>query len=171
MMESSRSQWFSRPICAPMVGPAADGYGDIAHGFADALSVPSHASCPLVHRAEAVAHARRIVGSMLSIWQVGEGAAESVLLVVSELVTNAIEHAQPPLALHLRRERADLRVWVGITDGGPATREGAWAASCSQEERGRGLCIVDALATAHGTHDRCGRITHWARLPVTEQPA
>ncbi|WP_268981043.1 ATP-binding protein [Streptomyces coffeae] len=120
----------------------------------------------MAHGPEAVAHARRIARSMLSTWQIGDDAAHSVLLVVSELVTNAVEHARPPLTLHLSRENTARRVWVGITDGGPATREGAWASSCAHDEHGRGLAIVEALATTHGARRHTGGTTYWARLPL-----
>ncbi|MFE5549486.1 ATP-binding protein [Streptomyces sp. NPDC056534] len=89
-----------------------------------------------------------------------------MLLVVSELVTNAVEHAEPPFALHLHRERAGSRVWVGVTDGGPAEAEGAWTASCTDDEHGRGIAIVDILADAHGIRTHAGGSTHWARIPA-----
>ncbi|WP_329146215.1 ATP-binding protein [Streptomyces sp. NBC_01456] len=95
-----------------------------------------------------------------------DDAADSVVLMVSELVTNAVEHAQPPLVLHVSREHTALRVWVGVTDGGPATREGPWTSSCAYEEHGRGLSMVKALASAHGAHSHGGGTTHWARMPV-----
>ncbi len=67
----------------------------------------------------------------------GQAATESVLLVVSELVTNAIEHALPPVVLRLHRDRAGDQVWVGVTDGGPAHPDGAsthWAVLDIHEE-------------------------------------
>ncbi|TQK50887.1 histidine kinase-like protein [Streptomyces sp. SLBN-118] len=145
-------------------------YTTVDDGTADGPRNTDHTSCRLAHRPEAVGRARRIVGAMLGNWQVGEDAATSVLLVVSELVTNAVEHACPPLAvhLHLHREHAGLRVWVGVTDGGPAERHGNWAATCAADERGRGLCIIDALATSHGSRTHWGGTTHWARLSVRQ---
>ncbi|GAA2595037.1 ATP-binding protein [Streptomyces tubercidicus] len=89
--------------------------------------------------------------------------------MVSELVTNAVEHARPPLALHLCRENSGLRVWVGITDGGPSARGGAWTSSCAHDEHGRGLAIIEALAAAHGADRHGGGTMHWARLPVASR--
>ncbi|MCZ1005945.1 ATP-binding protein [Streptomyces lydicus] len=126
----------------------------------------AHASRPLAHRPEAVGFARRIARSVLHAWRIDDDAAHSVLLVVSELVTNAVEHAQPPLALHLCRENRGRRVWVGITDGGPSARGGSWTSTCAHDEHGRGLAIVEALAAAHGADRHVGGTTHWARLPV-----
>ncbi|MEY9969598.1 hypothetical protein ABIA33_007687, partial [Streptacidiphilus sp. MAP12-16] len=35
---------------------------------------------------------------------------------------------------------------------------------CPDDEHGRGLIIIDALAVAHGTHPHAGGATHWACL-------
>ncbi|MFI1400743.1 ATP-binding protein [Streptomyces sp. NPDC020681] len=122
----------------------------------------------LAHCPQAVCTAREITAAVLDEWHVGEGATETALLVVSELVTNAVEHAQPPVALHLHRERAGSRVWMGVSDGGPADGEGDWTASVADAEHNRGLEIVDALATAHGICLYPGGTTHWARLRTTQ---
>ncbi|MGW9440030.1 ATP-binding protein [Streptomyces sp. NPDC055607] len=118
----------------------------------------------LEHRPEAVAAARRITRDALGAWRVDSGTAEGVVLVVSELVTNSVEHAEPPLELHLRREGADA-VKVAVSDGGASEADGEWTASCEEDEHGRGLIIVDSLADAHGEdHHDNGTTTHWAYL-------
>ncbi|MFE2473756.1 ATP-binding protein [Streptomyces mirabilis] len=121
----------------------------------------------LAHCPQAARTAREITASILDDWHAGEGMTEAALLVVSELVTNAVEHAQPPVALHLHRERAGNQVWMGVSDGGPVAGEGAWTASCTNDEHGRGLDIIDALTTAHGIRSHPGGTTHWARLQTT----
>ncbi|MFE4583622.1 ATP-binding protein [Streptomyces chartreusis] len=118
----------------------------------------------LEHRPEAAGAARCAARAALERWRVAEDTAETVVLVVSELVTNAVEHAQPPLALHLHRERGGNGLWVGVSDGGPAPRHGQWASSCAEDEHGRGLSIVDTLSNSHGSRRFGGRTTHWARL-------
>ncbi|NBM16697.1 ATP-binding protein [Streptomyces sp. GC420] len=122
----------------------------------------------LEHRPEAVAQARRIADESLARWQASEQMTEATLLVVSELVTNAVEHARPPLVLHLhlRQDEYGRRVRVEVIDGGPAAHHGTWAASCRDGEHGRGLEIVDLVSTAHGDHVQTGRATHWADLVV-----
>lgn len=118
--------------------------------------------CLLPHCLEAAGSARRITSAFLKDWPVGE--TESVLLVVSELVANAVLYARPPLLLHLVRDHIGSWVWVGVTDGGP-TGESAGTAAREDDEHGRGLVIVDALAPAHGTRNHAsGRVTHWAIL-------
>jgi hypothetical protein len=47
---------------------------------------------------------------LLTQWSVAEDAADSVLLTVSELVTNAVEHARPPLNFGLSRDPDTQRV-------------------------------------------------------------
>ncbi|PSM39110.1 ATP-binding protein [Streptomyces dioscori] len=108
-----------------------------------------------------------MTAAVLAEWHLGLGTAEAALLVVSELVTNAVEHAQPPVTLHLHLERAGSCIWVGVSDGGPAKNKGLWTSSCADDEHGRGLEVVNALATAHGTRSHSGGITHWARLLTT----
>ncbi|MFE6819958.1 ATP-binding protein [Streptomyces sp. NPDC057675] len=125
-------------------------------------------SWPLEHVPESARMARRIATQALKAWEVPEEAQQIALLVVSELVTNAVEHAQAPIALHLHRRRADRELWIGVTDGGPAEEEGAWTTSCTPDEHGRGLALVESLTEDHGTYSHVmpPATTHWARLPA-----
>ncbi|MFF3404536.1 ATP-binding protein [Streptomyces sp. NPDC002659] len=120
----------------------------------------------LPHRPESAGTARRITRCALGAWGIDEDTTDQVLLVVSELVTNAVEHALPPVALHLDLPSGDGTIHVEVDDGGPAAEEGAWTASCGAEEHGRGSGIIDFLTTAHGTHTHAFGATHWARLPA-----
>ncbi|MGW2347523.1 ATP-binding protein [Actinacidiphila glaucinigra] len=121
-------------------------------------------SWTLSYRPEAPAEARRLTEEALRRWQVPAVTADGVLLVVSELVTNAFEYARPPFVLHVDRDRGTGQVRVEVTDGGPAPSVGEWAASCGDCEHGRGLTIVDQVASAHGDRWETGRATHWAEL-------
>ena len=118
----------------------------------------------LAHRPEAAGEARKITERTLTRWKVAPESVLLVLLVVSELVTNAVEHARPPVALHLTRHPRTGRVRVEVTDGGPAETEGEWAASCGEGEHGRGLAIIDRVAADHGDRHETGRAVHWADL-------
>ncbi|MYS47932.1 ATP-binding protein, partial [Streptomyces sp. SID5998] len=51
---------------------------------------------PLPPTPGAVPSVRRRVRAVLGGWDLPTGAADDVLLVVSELVTNALVHARPP---------------------------------------------------------------------------
>jgi anti-sigma regulatory factor (Ser/Thr protein kinase) len=88
-------------------------------------------------------------------------------LVVSELVTNAVCHALPPVALHLVVHTAPSAdgptparpgsLHIRVTDGGPDLRR---TDSRPADEHGRGTDIVSVLSSRHGS--ACGG--HWAAL-------
>jgi anti-sigma regulatory factor (Ser/Thr protein kinase) len=119
----------------------------------------------LEHTAQAAGTARHTTQTVMEDWNVSEETADAAVLVISELVTNAVEHAQAPLALHLHREHTGNRIWIGVSDGGPAPHHGPWTSSCTDEEHGRGLTIITMLTDTHGTHTHPnGHTTHWARL-------
>ncbi|MFJ1562400.1 ATP-binding protein [Streptomyces mirabilis] len=99
----------------------------------------------------AARHAARLV---LARWGLDEDTVYDAVLVVSELVTNAVEHALPPIALHLQLTRTpDGRpgAHISVTDGGPAPASGPWTSTCAPDEHGRGRTVVSALATHTGT--------------------
>jgi anti-sigma regulatory factor (Ser/Thr protein kinase) len=90
------------------------------------------------------------------------GEADDFLIVVSELVTNAVDHGDAPLHLRVRHDPDDGALAVEVTDS--ARRVPALASPGPSEERGRGLRIVDAIATQWGvTFDRQHK-TVWAAL-------
>ncbi|WP_331747573.1 ATP-binding protein (plasmid) [Streptomyces sp. NBC_00853] len=120
----------------------------------------------LPHRPESAGTARRIAQAVLDAWGTDSDAADQALLVVSELVTNAVEHALPPVVLRLEQRTDTLR--IEVEDGGPAPADGAWSPACDPEEHGRGGRIVAQLATACGTRALPRGATHWADLPATD---
>ncbi|MEV5432647.1 ATP-binding protein [Streptomyces sp. NPDC052701] len=122
--------------------------------------------CPLPHAPDAVSAVRRRAQAVLAAWDVSPGIVEDSLLVVSELLTNAVLHALPPAELRLSWSRAGnlgtLR--VEVTDGGPARAAGQARAGIDPDEHGRGEGIVHALATRHGVRTHPGGVTRWADL-------
>ncbi|MFI8828958.1 ATP-binding protein [Streptomyces sp. NPDC053431] len=121
----------------------------------------------LPHRPQAAATARRIARAALDAWGADENSTDQILLVISELVTNAVEHALPPITLRLDRPGTSNTMHIAVQDGGPAPTEGPWTSSCNEDEHGRGHTIINLLATAHGTHTHPHGTTHWADLPLT----
>ncbi|WP_416976759.1 ATP-binding protein [Streptomyces sp. T028] len=121
---------------------------------------------PLAPVPGAVAAVRRRVGEVLADWKVSEDIVDDSLLVVSELLTNAIVHALPPAELRLSWTRGDgpgtLR--VEVTDAGPALVPGQTRADIDPDEHGRGEQIVHALAARHGKRVHSGGVTRWADL-------
>jgi anti-sigma regulatory factor (Ser/Thr protein kinase) len=89
-----------------------------------------------------------------------EETIDDVALCVSELVTNAIDHAQPPIELRVHRKRGRLRIEVedaGV--GRPELRPMSTTA-----RRGRGIFIVERIATRWGVEPRNGGKTVWAEF-------
>ncbi|MFJ6485955.1 MULTISPECIES: ATP-binding protein [unclassified Streptomyces] len=122
----------------------------------------------LPHCPESAGTARRIATTVLHAWNVDDDTIDHALLVVSELVTNALEHALPPVVLHLHRAEDDNTLRIEVDDGGPTHNEGAWTVSCAPEEHGRGVAIITLLASAHGTRILAHTITYWAILPTAK---
>jgi hypothetical protein len=99
--------------------------------------------------------------SVLADWDVHGEAAEPTLLVLTELLSNAIEHARPPLRVTLGLGGDYVRVEVHDTAPHPPR-----CRPREDEGRGHGVQIVAALAMRHGwTPDAHGK-TVWADVPV-----
>ncbi|MEI7030235.1 ATP-binding protein [Streptomyces pratensis] len=116
-------------------------------------------------RPESVAGARRLTRARLDAWKLTGDAHEAAVLIVSELVTNAIVHtASARVVCELRCLGRQLRIAVqdqGHQPDGPRLRRTA------DDEHGRGLLLVDALSDSWGSHDAgytSGRIV-WAEVP------
>jgi anti-sigma regulatory factor (Ser/Thr protein kinase) len=120
---------------------------------------------PLPHTPGTVSAVRHRVSALLGLWDLPTEAADDVLLVVSELVTNALVHAVPPATLRLWRLPVDDRwaVHVEVTDLGPAAPPGP-AAAPDPDEHGRGLDIVTALSARCGIRTDRGRTSRWAEV-------
>ncbi|MYQ41708.1 Histidine kinase-like ATPase domain-containing protein [Streptomyces sp. LamerLS-316] len=111
--------------------------------------------------AESAAIARRLTTAALSCWGLEELAEDSAL-VMTELVANAVRHARGR-SIRVLVERTGLRtVRVAVADFSqvrPAER-----AAGDDDEDGRGLFLVAALAADWGTDKRrWGKIV-WAVL-------
>ncbi|MFC8454118.1 ATP-binding protein [Kitasatospora sp. NPDC057223] len=116
----------------------------------------------LTHHPASAGAARRITRDTLGAWDIDEGTTDQALLVVSELVTNAVRHAHPPIALHLNRPTSGDALHIEVDDGGAATRHGAWTTDCAPDEHGH--AIIARLATAHGCRTGNHGTTYWADL-------
>ena len=124
---------------------------------------------PVPHLHEAVATVRRRAHALLADWGLAADTLEDALLVVSELITNAVLHALPPAVLRLRwsETKGCGTLHIAVTDGGPVPRGPGSAEETEPDEHGRGLCIVTALSARHGTDPgHGGVVTRWAEMPV-----
>ena len=95
--------------------------------------------------AQSARGARRFAARVLASWGC-EDIEDAVLLLVSELVTNAVVHAHSDVdvVLRLRPER----VRVEIVDAAAAYVQRRDAAS--EDQSGRGMALTEALAVAWG---------------------
>ncbi|MEW2420531.1 ATP-binding protein [Streptomyces nigra] len=120
----------------------------------------------LPHTPGAVGGVRRRVRDVLADWNLPADATADVLLVVSELITNAVVHALPPATLRVSRDQGDTcaAVRVEVTDTGPAAQPSA----VDPDEHGRGLDIVSTLSERCGVRVQAGGTCRWAELRVTE---
>lgn len=112
---------------------------------------------------QSVREARRFLRQVLDQWDL-VAVEDAAQLVVSELVTNAITHAESPCQLRLSRGPATVRVEVldcgtGTPDPLPDDPAG---------EHGRGMHIVAVLSLAWGTEVLAegGKVV-WAELPLS----
>ncbi|MEW2083242.1 ATP-binding protein [Streptomyces sp. NPDC005283] len=119
--------------------------------------------CPVPHTPEAVSVMRGRVRAVLVDWGLSPDVTMDALLVVSELLTNALVHALPPATLRLSWVRAEegRALRIEVTDAGralPASQPDA------PDEHGRGIAIVSALSARYGIRVHTGGITRWADL-------
>jgi len=93
----------------------------------------------------AAREARAATRRILPGWRLG-ALLDSVLLVVSELVGNAVRHGRPPVVMRLRQAGSGVR--VDVHDDEPTVQTPRDPSS--DAESGRGLLLVDAVAAESG---------------------
>lgn len=105
--------------------------------------------------------ARRFVVSTLRSWS-AEPATDTAVLLVSELVTNALLHARSQIELALSLRNGELR--VEVSDSSPALPRlqtyGPVAGT------GRGLVLVEALSSDWGAREDGGGKSVWFTMPA-----
>jgi anti-sigma regulatory factor (Ser/Thr protein kinase) len=107
--------------------------------------------------------ARQLIADALAEWDLADGLGDSAALIVSELVTNSVEHARgSSMRLTVMRRLNGVR--IGVVD--LSRRLPAVQAGDNCGEHGRGLVIVDALATVWGTQPLPWGKRVWAHLDV-----
>jgi signal transduction histidine kinase/serine phosphatase RsbU (regulator of sigma subunit)/anti-sigma regulatory factor (Ser/Thr protein kinase) len=106
----------------------------------------------------AVGTARRAVAAQMRAWQVAGRVVADMVLLTSELVTNALRHARGPYELRLRHVAREVVVEVGdATALRPRRRR-----VDGEAESGRGLTIVEAVADRWGSRSTAGGKVVWA---------
>ncbi|MFE0250350.1 ATP-binding protein [Streptomyces sp. NPDC059010] len=143
----------------------------VPHGLgADTVAGPQRgAAAERRFRFELAAHpgspaqARRLTRARLNGWSVCEDTCDTAVLVVSELVTNAIVHTASEHIVCELHDGAEL-VRIAVRDEGCAPGEPHPLAARPEEEHGRGLLLVDALCHAWGAQEQGAGLVVWADL-------
>jgi anti-sigma regulatory factor (Ser/Thr protein kinase) len=97
-------------------------------------------------------------------------ARDTVLLLLSELVTNAVRHAATRYQLSVRID--EQTVHIEVTDADPT--EPRRRAATPDHEGGHGLNLVERLADRWGTRDRADGVpgkTVWADIDLGRVPS
>ena len=121
----------------------------------------------VVAGARAVARARELVADVLRAWQLPEERLAEVVLLASELVTNALLHGQPPVELRLRHGVGE--VVLEVEDH--ATYLPRRLRPTLEDEHGRGLQIVAALSRQWGTRPTAHGKVVWCVLTTASDEA
>ncbi len=94
--------------------------------------------------AESVKPTRAMVRTILTAWEYDEDTIETAQLIASELSTNAVVHARRSKHFRLVCYTAITVLIIGIAD--EDHRPPLMAAATTEDEGGRGLMLVEALA-------------------------
>lgn len=122
-----------------------------------------HAVAELPVDVRTPACARRVVRAMLGAWRL-DGLVDDAQLLASELITNVLQHAPRAETLELEIMSTDAALRIGLADGSsirPVVRE-----LSDDRPHGRGMFIVDALASRWGVEDRDGGKQVWVELDL-----
>ncbi|MGH3389254.1 MAG: ATP-binding protein [Actinomadura sp.] len=105
-------------------------------------------------------YVRELVAEYFAVAPSGLGDLE---LMTSEVMTHAVAHAKPLRGGTVRLSALAIGrfVRIEVTDGG-AVRGGPWEPEDPLAAGGRGLCLIEALATDHGSYPNAdGTATFW----------
>ncbi|MGW0944224.1 ATP-binding protein [Streptomyces sp. NPDC002623] len=138
----------------------------------------SHASSPdmsevqwqVPHSPRSASRARCLLRTQLTEWKINGEAAFAAELVLSELVTNALRHARTPAGreIGVRIAQYEGRLRVEVADANNARPQPRKATA--EDEHGRGLAMVEALAQRWGCCPRRNGIGKaiWAELSLSQ---
>lgn len=107
------------------------------------------------------ARAREIIGSVVP--RLPSGTTDDVLLLTSEVVSNAIRHGAqaPSQEIVLRLERGEHNVRVEVLNDGPGFTPRPPFQPTEEREGGYGLYLVDSLARSWGVDREGDRTKVW----------
>ena len=121
---------------------------------------PEPARIALPRSPSSVRAARRFITARTAAWSFPEPAADQLVLIGSELVTNAVLHARTELTLTLELHEDRVRISVKDRSQAPATLRHYRADALT----GRGLGVVAALSDRWGVSTAPDGKVVWAEL-------
>jgi anti-sigma regulatory factor (Ser/Thr protein kinase) len=116
----------------------------------------------LPHTTESVRRARRTIAAFLDPAEVPGTVVDDLLLLVSELVTNAVVHAGSPAVVRLDADIKRIKVAVADRD---ADKAPSVVEPDPLSSSGRGVLLVDRLAARWGVEPQCEGKVVWFELP------
>jgi anti-sigma regulatory factor (Ser/Thr protein kinase) len=124
----------------------------------------------LPHAPSSVGQARHQLGADLRGHGVAEPAIRDATPVLSELMSNAVRHARPLPAAHIRLAwtLSDGALELAVSDGGGPTQPRTERPPSVSSLGGRGLGIVDHLSRRWGVRSGDLGTTVWAVLPARQ---
>lgn len=110
----------------------------------------------LADRPSAVWLARQLFATWLADRRVPQGTAEDLLLVCSELCTDALRYSEGPVKLRARREDDEIVLEVDAVVAARRIRHRCGTGHRHQRRRAPCACLVrQAPGARHGGVDRC----------------
>ncbi len=141
--------------------------GDLSAFLGDGWQDGRPVSFSIPPEERAVPVCRRLSRAWLDAQQIeNEDTRYAVLLVISELTTNAILHSASSRVTS-RLWRADGKVFVEVCDQGRSASVPRLGHPPETESHGRGLSIVTRCATSWGMRRGTGECTVWAAVDIT----
>jgi len=122
---------------------------------------------PLSHAVDPTAAglrvARQLIIQTLREWSIDDRAANAALDIANELMSNAVQHGRPPIAVRVELDRINGAVTVEVIDTSSETaRPLPYRPGLS--ERGLGLRIVAQLSTTWGQRPEGDGKCVWATV-------
>ncbi|NUU25062.1 MAG: ATP-binding protein [Streptomycetaceae bacterium] len=137
-----------------------------------ARGVPDSEAVLVPHASVGVGAARHRLIADLTHRGLDPMLVDDAALVLSELLSNALKHAQALPSGRVRAAwavRPDNLLAIEVTDGGGSTVPRKANPSLTARG-GRGLSIIDALADDWGVRGTGDEVTVWALLATCERP-
>jgi len=128
---------------------------------------PVSARIALSRSPASVGTARRFIEARTAAWAFPEPAGSQLVLIGSELVTNAVLHARTELTLTLELRDGRARISVKDRSKAPPTLRHYQADALT----GRGLGVVAALSDSWGVSTAADGKVVWAEVAASADPA